>query len=65
MCDFRVELPILAIATLLLGGLMPGNASGRHLMLISVCFLHFPFVLTALPLWLVSRSQDALFFAVD
>lgn len=44
MCDFRAELPGLAIAVLLLEGSMPGDASGRYLIVISICFLHFLFV---------------------
>ena len=64
-CDFRVELPTLAIAILLLEESIPGDASGRHLIFISICFLHFLFVLlTGLPLWLVSKKSRHLGFSV-
>lgn len=45
MCDFTVGLPAWAIAVLLLEGSMPGDASGRYLILILICFLRFLFVL--------------------
>lgn len=65
-CDFSVELPGLAIAVLPFEGLIPGDASGRYLIVISICFLHFLFVLlTDLSLWVVSRKSGHLGFCVS
>lgn len=35
-CDFRVEMPALAAAALLLEGAVPGDASARHRIIISI-----------------------------
>lgn len=66
-CDFRVELPVLAITILLLEDSVPGDASGRHLILISIsvsviCFCSFNRVI---PVGGVLRSQDTTVFLLD
>lgn len=66
MCDFRAELPGLAIAVLLLEGSMPGDTSGRYSVVISICFLHFLFVLLTdlYPCGWCLGSQDTLVFVL-
>lgn len=65
-CDFRVELPVLAITILLLEDSVPGDASGRHLILISisVSFICFCSYNRVIPVGGVLRSQDTTVFSV-
>lgn len=53
------------IARLLLEGSLPVDTSGRHLTVISICFLDFLFVLSRdLSLWVVSKKSSHLGFCV-